>query len=220
MMSRVRDGIGMTSRRTRGRLIERLRAEGVCSELVLDAINEIPRHLFVDEALASRAYEDTALPIGYGQTISQPYVVARMTEALLRDGPLGKVLEIGTGSGYQAAIMARVATAVYTVERIDALVVRARKRFRELGLRNVRVRHADGKLGWPECGPYDGIIATAAPTEVPAALLGQLADGGRMVIPIGGAGMQQLQLITRVGAGYEQEILETVSFVPMLTGDR
>lgn len=218
-MSKAHEGIGMTSRRTRKRLIERLRGEGVRSEAVLDAMNETPRHLFVDEALASRAYEDTALPIGYGQTISQPYVVARMTEALLRDGPLNKVLEIGTGSGYQAAVIARVAAMVFTVERIEALATKARKRFRQLDLRNVRVKHDDGKLGWPECGPYDGIIATAAPTAIPAALLEQLAEGGRMVIPVGGAGVQELQLITRTGGTCEQEILEAVSFVPMLTGN-
>lgn len=220
-MNRARhEGIGMTSRRTRARLIDRLRAGGIRDESVLAVMQTVPRHIFVDEALASRAYEDTALPIGYGQTISQPYVVARMTEVLLCRGALKRVLEIGTGSGYQAAIMAHLAEEVYTVERIEALLRRARARFRELGLRNIRLRHNDGQQGWPEHAPYDGIIATAAPAEVPAALLEQLAIGGRLVIPVGSGGGQELRLITRTSQGYEQDVLESVSFVPMLTGDR
>jgi len=218
-MSSSHQGIGMTSRRTRDRLIERLKQEGIQSHEVLEVMREIPRHIFVDEALASRAYEDTALPIGFGQTISQPYIVARMTEALLRDGPVKRVLEIGTGSGYQAAILAKLAAEVYSVERIDALLKLARKRFQELGIRNIRLKHFDGRLGWPEYAPYDGIVATAAPAEVPEALLEQLAVGGRLVIPVGDRGTQELRLITRTSEGYEQELLNLVSFVPMLAGD-
>lgn len=209
----------MTSQRTRDRLIDRLKQEGIQNLKVLEVMREIPRHIFVDEALASRAYEDTALPIGQGQTISQPYVVARMTEALLRDGPLEKVLEIGTGSGYQAAILAKLVTEVFSVERIDALLKLARNRFYELGIRNIRLKHIDGRLGWPEHAPYNGIIATAAPAEVPAALLEQLAIGGRLVIPIGDRGVQELRLITRTAEGFDQELLDMVSFVPMLAGD-
>lgn len=218
-MSSAHQGIGMTSRRTRDRLIERLKQEGIQNHKVLEVMRDIPRHIFVDEALASRAYEDTALPIGFGQTISQPYVVARMTEALLRDGPVKRVLEIGTGSGYQAAILAKLADEVYSVERIDALLKLARARFYELGIRNIRLKHFDGRLGWPEHAPYDGILATAAPAEVPEALLEQLAPGGRLVIPVGDRGAQELRLITRTSEGYEQELLDLVSFVPMLTGD-
>ncbi len=215
------DGIGMTSRRTRARLIERLRAQGISDERVLDVIQETPRHLFVDEALASRAYEDTALPIGFAQTISSPYIVARMTEVLLSRGPLGRVLEIGTGSGYQTAILARVAESVYTIERIEALLTRARWRFHQMRLRNITTRHGDGQNGWPEYAPYDGIIAAAAPTEIPAAFLEQLAPGGRLVMPLGTVNAaQQLLSITRTPEGYVQEELERVSFVPMLTGDR
>jgi protein-L-isoaspartate(D-aspartate) O-methyltransferase len=214
------DGIGMTSRRTRVRMIERLRADGIRNEAVLDAMLETPRHLFVDEALAHRAYEDTALPIGFGQTISTPYVVARMTEVLLAGGRLDRVLEIGTGSGYQTAILARLVGEVYTIERIDDLLVRARRRFRSLGLRNIRARHGDGKAGWPESAPYDGILAAASPPEIPGAFLEQLAPAGRLVLPVGSGGSQELQLITRTSIGYEQEVLQPVSFVPMLTGDR
>lgn len=214
------DGIGMTSRRTRGRLIERLRAGGIRDEAVLEAMQEIPRHLFVDEALASRAYEDTALPIGFGQTISSPQTVARMTELLLRGGPLRRVLEVGTGSGYQTAILARLAGEVFTMERIDALLRRSRRRFRKLLLGNVTTRHGDGKAGWPEHAPYDGIIAAASPAEIPAAFLEQLALGGRLVMPLGGGAAQQLLYVTRTPDGYVQEELQAVSFVPMLTGDR
>jgi protein-L-isoaspartate(D-aspartate) O-methyltransferase len=214
------DGIGMTSRRTRARLVERLRAEGIADEAVLEALQETPRHLFVDEALESRAYEDTALPIGFGQTISSPWMVARMTEVLLQGGPLKKVLEIGTGSGYHTAVLARLVDEVYSVERIDALLTRARRRFRDLQLRNIRVRHGDGKAGWPEHGPYDGIIAAASPAAIPAAFMDQLAIGGRLVLPVGAAGAQQLRLVIRTEEGYRQEPLQAVSFVPMLTGDR
>ena len=218
-MSASHQGIGMTSRRTRDRLIDRLKQEGIQNNEVLEVMREIPRHIFVDEALASRAYEDTALPIGFGQTISQPYVVARMTEALLRGGRIKRVLEIGTGSGYQAVILARLVDEVYSLERIDALLKQARRRFRELGIRNIHLKHFDGRMGWLEHAPYDGILATAAPAEVPEALLEQLAIGGRLVIPVGDKGAQELRLITRTDEGYQTEFLDLVSFVPMLAGD-
>ncbi len=218
MSSRLQ-GIGMTSQRTRNRLVERLMREGIRSQAVLEAMREIPRHIFVDEALASRAYEDTALPIGHGQTISQPYIVARMTEILLRDGPLRRVLEIGTGSGYQAAVLARLVEEVFTVERVGALQRKARRRFRELGLRNIRLRHCDGMEGWRGYAPFDGIMATAAPPELPLALLEQLVVGGRLVMPVGRPGAQRLVLVTRTAAAWEQEVLETVSFVPLVTGE-
>lgn len=209
----------MTSMRTRERLVKRLQDEGIKDVRVLDAIRSTPRHIFVDEALATRAYEDTALPIGHGQTISQPYIVARMTEALLNTGPLEKVLEIGTGSGYQAAILAAVSEQVYTLERIQPLLLQARKRFQELQLRNIRTQYADGTIGWPDQAPFDGIIATAAPEQIPRALLEQLKPGGQLIIPIGKQGLyQQLTLITRKEEGYEQQVLEDVSFVPMLSG--
>jgi len=212
-------GIGMTSQRTRERLIERLKQAGIEDQGVLEAIRDVPRHIFVDEALASRAYEDTALPIGFGQTISQPYIVARMTEILRRGLDLQRVLEVGTGSGYQAAILARLVPEIYSVERIEALLKRARGRLFDIGVRNVRIKHADGKVGWPEYAPYDGIVATAAPLEVPTALLDQLRVGGRLIIPVGRQGGQQLLLFTRTAEGHTQEILEAVSFVPMLAGD-
>jgi protein-L-isoaspartate(D-aspartate) O-methyltransferase len=211
-------GIGMTSQRTRDRLIQRLKEEGIANPTVLEVIRNTPRHLFVDEALASRAYDDTSLPIGHGQTISQPYVVARMTEALLRDGPINKVLEIGTGSGYQAVVLAQVVKEVFTVERIAMLIATARQRFQELRLRNIRVKHADGMIGWPEEAPFDGILATAAPEGVPPALLEQLAMGGRLVIPVGDANTQALVLITRTAEGYRDEVLDQVTFVPMRAG--
>lgn len=208
----------MTSQRTRARLIERLRQEGIRNQAVLDTIYNTPRHIFVDEALASRAYEDTALPIGHGQTISQPYIVARMTEILIEAGPLKKVLEIGTGCGYQAAVLARLVEQVYTIERVEALITQARQRFQELGLRNIRVRHGDGKDGWPQYAPYDGIIVTAAPTELPEALLAQLALNGRMIVPVGAAGQQRLTLFIRKSDCIEKRDLEAVSFVPLRTG--
>ncbi len=213
-------GIGMTSQRTRDRLISRLESEGIRSLEVLDAMRETPRHIFVDEALASRAYEDTALPIGYSQTISQPYIVAKMSEVLLLSGPLNKVLEIGTGSGYQAAILALLVKEVYSVERIEPLLRQARARFQELKIRNIRLQFDDGTLGWPEYGPYDGIIATAAPVEVPMSLLEQLTLGGRLIIPIGKQGVQKLMLYTRTEEGVEEEYIEQVSFVPMLSGQK
>lgn len=213
-----RTGIGMTSARTRERLVQRLKDNGICDQRVLDRIRETPRHLFVDEALETRAYEDTALPIGNGQTISQPWVVARMTEALLNGGSLEKVLEVGTGCGYQTAVLAPLVGKVFTVERINALLIRARQRFRELGLRNVRAKHSDGSWGWPEHGPYDGILVTAAPEEIPAGLLEQLADGGRMIIPVGPAGLQELTLVERKGMVFERSVIDKVTFVPLLGG--
>jgi protein-L-isoaspartate(D-aspartate) O-methyltransferase len=176
-----------------------------------------PRHLFLDEAMAHRAYEDVALPIGFQQTLSQPYVVARMTELLLAQGPLTRVLEIGTGSGYQTAILAQLVDEVYSVERIKALQQKARQRLRQLKLRNVHMSHADGGMGWEECGPYDGIIVTAAPERIPEELLLQLATGGRMVIPVGGA-TQHLQVVTRTNEGYDTQIIEAVYFVPLRPG--
>lgn len=217
MRSHIR-GIGMTSQRTRDRLVERLREKGIRNEAVLEVMRRMPRHLFVDEALSSRAYEDTALPIGYNQTISQPYIVARMTEALLAGGVPEKVLEVGTGSGYQAAVLAQLVPRLYTVERIDALVRSARQRFRTLELRNVQLKRSDGAWGWPQQAPFDAILVTAAPAEIPRPLLEQLADGGRLVIPVGGASGQTLAVVTRSGNVYEREDLEPVSFVPLVGG--
>jgi len=210
-------GIGMTSQRTRMRMIERLREQGIADEAVLNAMNEIPRHIFVEEALAHRAYEDIPLPIGFGQTISQPYIVARMTELLTAGKRLNKVLEIGTGCGYQTAILARLAAEVYSVERLLPLLVRARRNLRELHITNVRTRHADGHAGIPEAAPFDGILATAAATHVPDALKQQLAVGGRMVIPLG-TQQQVLYLIERSEQGFSQTELDAVRFVPMLSG--
>jgi protein-L-isoaspartate(D-aspartate) O-methyltransferase len=217
-MNRQLSGIGMTSQRTRDRLVTRLMEEGIRNLQVLEVIRRTPRHLFVDEALASRSYEDTALPIGHGQTISQPYVVARMTEALLESGPLGRVLEVGTGSGYQAAVMAPLAKELYSVERILPLLDQARRRLRELGLRNVRLKHSDGNWGWTQYAPFDAIIATAAPEAVPQALLDQLIIGGRLVMPVGPNGAQELILLTRTEGGIERRVLDRVSFVPMRSG--
>ena len=211
-------GIGMTSQRTRERLVQRLREEGIRDERVLAAMREIPRHIFVDEALASRAYEDTALPIGFGQTISQPYIVARMTEAILAGGPINELLEIGTGSGYQTAVLARLVRRVYSVERIEGLLALARDRLRDLGLRSVRLKHSDGTIGLPEYAPFDAILVTAAPEVVPNALLEQLKPGGRIVLPAGGREGQRLLRITRAPRGFTKEVLERVSFVPLLGG--
>ena len=209
-------GIGMTSQRTRDRLIQRLREEGIRDERVLEAMRNVPRHLFVDEALATRAYEDTALPIGQGQTISQPYIVALMTQTLLVGGRLKKVLEVGTGSGYQTAVLAQLVDTVYSVERIEPLMKLARKRLREIGCRNVQIKLSDGSWGWKDHAPYDGIIVTAAPAEVPPALLEQLAPGGRLIIPVGGAAVQELLLVQHTDKGLSQERLELVNFVPLV----
>ena len=211
------NGIGMTSQRTRERLIQRLVEQGVSNTSVLDVIRITPRHLFLDEAMAHRAYEDVALPIGFQQTLSQPYIVARMTELLLAAGPRARVLEIGTGSGYQTAVLAQLVEEVYSVERIKPLQQKARQRLRQLKLRNVHMNHADGGMGWPERGPFDGIIATAAPERIPEDLLLQLAHGGRLVIPVGGD-TQHLQVVTRTHEGYETEIVEAVNFVPLRPG--
>jgi protein-L-isoaspartate(D-aspartate) O-methyltransferase len=211
-------GIGMTSARTRDRLVQRLREQGIANLAVLDRIRNVPRHIFVDEALGSRAYEDTALPIGFGQTISQPYIVARMTEALLEAGSLEKVLEVGTGCGYQTAVLAPVVGHVNTIERIEPLLARARERLRELGVRNVRFRHGDGTLGWKAHAPYDGILVAAAPLSVPDALLKQLRVGGRLVVPIGPEGEQQLVRFTRREQRIDREPLGPVAFVPLLGG--
>lgn len=208
----------MTSQRTRERLLGRLIDQGIGSMEVLDVIRSTPRHIFLDEALSHRAYEDVALPIGYSQTISQPYVVAKMTEALLRSGPIDKVLEIGTGCGYQTAVIAQLAKSVYTIERIRPLMERAKKNLKLLGLRNIDFMHGDGSAGWEKYGPYDAILTTAAPQQIPLGLLQQLADGGRLVIPVGGDLQQELQLITRNGQEFETAILEAVRFVPLLVG--
>jgi protein-L-isoaspartate(D-aspartate) O-methyltransferase len=211
-------GIGMTSQRTRDRLVERLRAGGIRNEAVLEVIRSTPRHLFVDEALASRAYEDTALPIGYNQTISQPYIVAAMTDLIISNNPQ-TVLEIGTGSGYQTAVLAALVPKIYTVERIEPLARQARQRFRMLGLRNVRASYSDGTEGLSDFAPYDAIITTAAAEVIPQALLVQLSpSGGRLVIPVGGRARQSLMLVTRRGDSFQQETLDPVIFVPLLSG--
>lgn len=211
-------GIGMTSARTRDRLVQRLREQGITNLAVLDRIRNVPRHIFVDEALASRAYEDTALPIGFGQTISQPYIVARMTEALLEGGPLFNVLEVGTGCGYQTAVLAPLVRVIYSIERIKALLDRARMRLHDLGIRNVHFRHGDGFKGWAGHAPYDGILLAAAPLEIPESLLKQLAPGGRLIVPVGPEGRQELKRITRRGDDFHTETLGLVSFVPLVKG--
>jgi len=222
-MSRGQDdlqhrGIGMTSQRTRERLIQRLYEEGLSNARVLEVIRRTPRHLFVDEAFAHRAYEDTALPIGHNQTISQPYMVGRMTELLLAAGPVDKVLEIGTGSGYQTAVLTQLVERVFSVERIQVLQERAKERLQALNLRNVVFRWGDGWEGWPALAPYNGIIVTAAAAQVPQALLDQLAPGGRLVIPVGAGDVQQLMLIVREENGFSRHVLDAVRFVPLLNG--
>jgi protein-L-isoaspartate(D-aspartate) O-methyltransferase len=220
-MNRPMNGIGMTSARTRERLVERLKSEGIKNPAVLDRIRAVPRHLFVDEALASRAYEDTALPIGFGQTISQPYVVALMTEALIEGlggKKIVKVLEVGTGCGYQTAVLAPFAQHIYSVERIQPLQQRARAMLAQLKISNVSLRHADGWHGWRSQAPFQGILVAAAPVEIPPELLEQLADGGRMIIPIGGRGRQSLLRVTREGTEFHREELLPVSFVPFVEG--
>jgi protein-L-isoaspartate(D-aspartate) O-methyltransferase len=211
-------GIGMTSARTRDRLVQRLRDQGIHDLRVLERIRSLPRHIFVDEALASRAYEDTALPIGWGQTISQPYIVARMTQALLSGGLPAKVLEVGAGCGYQTAVLAPFAEKIFSIERVEPLVAPARERLKELQIRNVKLKHGDGMKGWPTQAPFDGIIVAAAPLTIPDALLNQLAIGGRMVVPVGPDGQQQLLRLTRRENGIHKENLGAVAFVPMLAG--
>ncbi|HLQ25819.1 MAG TPA: protein-L-isoaspartate(D-aspartate) O-methyltransferase [Acidiferrobacterales bacterium] len=208
-------GVGMTSLRTRERLIQRLQEQGIRNEPVLQAILNTPRHIFVDEALASRAYEDTALPIGYNQTISQPYIVARMTEALLSSGSMNKVLEVGTGSGYQTAVLAGLVAEVYSIERIEPLLRLAKKRLQTLGITNVQLKLSDGSWGWAEHAPYDGIIVTAAAAEIPQALLEQLAGNGQMVVPVGQA-LQELLSVKRQAGETMIERLELVNFVPLI----
>jgi protein-L-isoaspartate(D-aspartate) O-methyltransferase len=219
-------GIGMTSARTRDRLVQRLSENGISNPAVLERIRNVPRHLFVDEALASRAYEDTALPIGQGQTISQPWVVALMTQALLpatgngngNEPPLRKVLEVGTGCGYQTAVLSPFARQIFTIERLADIQRAARTRLNELGFGNIRYRHGDGFKGWPGQAPFDAILVAAAPAEVPATLLEQLAPGGRLVIPVGPAGQQELLRVTRTPDGLQRELLSQVSFVPLVEG--
>ena len=213
-------GIGMTSQRTRERLINRLTEQGITNQKVLDVIRSTPRHIFLDEALSHRAYEDTALPIGFSQTLSQPYIVARMTEILLSAGPLSKVLEIGTGSGYQSAILAQLVTEVHTVERIEPLLIKAKQRFKKLGLINVSANLSDGCFGWEKQAPYDGIITTAAPQAIPEDLLSQLAPNGLLVIPVGSGESQDLRLVKRIedSSEFDQIIVEKVKFVPLLSG--
>lgn len=220
-------GIGMTSARTRERLIQRLSENGISNPAILERIRNVPRHLFVDEALASRAYEDTALPIGQGQTISQPWVVAVMTEALLPPPgsgggsggpPLGKVLEVGTGCGYQTAVLSPFARQIFTIERLAGIQRAARTRLNGLGFGNIRYRHGDGFQGWPGQAPFDAILVAAAPADVPEALLEQLALGGRLVIPVGPPGQQELLRVTRTADGLQRELLSQVSFVPLVEG--
>jgi protein-L-isoaspartate(D-aspartate) O-methyltransferase len=211
-------GIGMTSARTRDRLVQRLRDQGISNLAVLDRIRNVPRHIFVDEALGSRAYEDTALPIGFGQTISQPYIVARMTEALLEGGPLVSVLEVGTGCGYQTSVLSPLVDRIYTIERIEPLVTRAKERIKELGIRNVRFRHGDGTVGWKAHAPFDGILVAAAPLIVPEELIKQLKVGGRLLVPVGPEGEQELIRFTRKEQRVERQSLGAVAFVPLLGG--
>ena len=213
------NGIGMTSQRTRERLLGRLVEQGIVNMQVLDVMRSTPRHIFLDEALSHRAYEDVALPIGYGQTISQPYVVARMTEIASNSGRLDSVLEIGTGCGYQTAVLSRIAKKVYTIERIKPLLERAKKNLKLLGIRNVEYRHEDGSLGWEEKAPFDAIITTAAPQTIPEELYQQLSsEGGSLVIPVGADNQQDLKHIVRSGQKIHTENLGSVRFVPLLTG--
>jgi protein-L-isoaspartate(D-aspartate) O-methyltransferase len=211
-------GIGMTSARTRERLVQRLQEQGIADLRVLDRIRTVPRHLFMDEALASRAYEDNALPIGFGQTISQPFVVARMTEALLAGADVSRVLEIGTGCGYQTAVLSPLVKEIYTIERIASLLGRARRTLRELRIRNVNFRHDDGNVGWAARAPFDGILLTAAPPAVPQALFDQLKVGGRLIAPVGPEGRQELFRYTKGETRIDRQSLGAVSFVPLVSG--
>ena len=213
-------GIGMTSARTRNRLVSRLKDQGITSNEVLEQILNVPRHLFVDEALSTRAYEDTALPIGMGQTISQPYIVAKMTEAIFQNNKRNKILEIGTGCGYQTAVLSPFYKKIYSVERIPEILRKTKKRLRNLNIYNVNFRLGDGWKGWPKYAPYDGIIVSAAANEVPKNLLKQLIDGGVLVIPIGAAGKQELQLIENNDKIFKYTSLGYVSFVPLVKDHR
>ena len=213
-------GIGMTSARTRNRLVSRLKDQGITSNEVLEQILNVPRHLFVDEALSTRAYEDTALPIGMGQTISQPYIVAKMTEAIFQNNKRNKILEIGTGCGYQTAVLSPFYKKIYSVERIPEILRKTKKRLRNLNIYNVNFRLGDGWKGWPKYAPYDGIIVSAAANEVPKNLLKQLIDGGVLVIPIGAAGKQELQLIEKNDKIFKYTSLGYVSFVPLVKDHR
>jgi len=207
----------MTSQRTRDRLVARLREQGIIDEKVLGQIASLPRHIFIDEALAHRAYEDTALPIGHSQTISQPFIVALMTQ-LLTEMPRAKVLEVGTGSGYQTALLARLCERVLTIERIKALMPKARERLSALSFRNIQMRHGDGYAGWPEDGPFDGILVTAAPPVLPELLFEQLAIGGRLIVPVGDGNEQDLRVIDRTEEGFVENVHDRVKFVPLLGG--
>ncbi len=211
-------GLGMAGGRSRGRLLQQLELEGIRDTRVLAAINKVPRHRFIDEALASRAYDNTALPIGFGQTISQPYVVARMTELVLAEPATRVVLEIGTGCGYQTAILAELVDQVYSIERLESLHLQARARLSELGYRNIWQLHGDGYKGWPEHAPYDGILVAAASTAVPEALMRQLKVGGRLILPVGPPGRQVLKQVRRNSEGFETTDLDPVSFVPLVSG--
>ena len=213
-------GIGMTSERTRKRLIDRLKEQGIKSRIVLDQIKKVPRHIFVDEALSSRAYEDTALPIGHGQTISQPYIVARMTEVLLSNVNGNKILEIGTGCGYQTAVLSSLFKKIYSVERINPLLIKTKKRLRSLGIYNVNYRHDDGWNGWEKYGPYDGIILAAAAPQVPEKLLQQLGIGGTLIMPFGEKEKQELVVVYRDGDTFDYKRLGVVSFVPLVKGKK
>ena len=217
--SRKVAGIGMTSGRARERLVKRLESNGIKNSQVLDAMRHTPRHLFVDEALSHRVYEDVSLPIGFSQTISQPYIVARMTEILLADGPLGRVLEVGTGSGYQSSVLARLVTHVYSLERIRPLQDRAKSILKELKQSNITFRYSDGCIGWADNGPYDGILVAAAPKVIPSELLEQLKIGGRLVIPVGDASQQELHLVVRTENGFDDQVIESVLFVPLVPGN-
>jgi len=216
MNSRI-GGIGMTSQRTRLRMVERLRDQGLKDEVVLGAMADVPRHMFVDEALASRAYDDVSLPIGFGQTISNPFTVARMVELARAGRALGKVLEIGTGCGYQAAVLSRMAREVYSIERLAGLLSKARVRLRELGIRNIKLRHGDGPHGLKDRGPFDAIVMAAAATHIPEALAAQLVEGGRLVLPLG-TREQRLVLVERGQDGFSQSVLDDVNFVPLIAG--
>ena len=211
-------GVGMTSQRTRNNLVRLLRQNNISNEKVLAVISETPRHLFVDEALASRAYENISLPIGHGQTISQPYMVALMTQLLLEGGKVKKVLEVGTGSGYQTAILSKLVFSVYSVERIKPLLDNAKEKFRQLRLNNILTSYSDGGWGWPAKAPFDAIIVTAAPATLPTTLLEQLVDGGRLIIPMGEKGKQELLVFHRVGDKFHKKTMKKVSFVPLLAG--